>query len=67
MAAVATRRSERQGFIHSPITEGSDLPSYGTAGTFNMPTLYQQRVWEREANINWSMVTCQGSTRLELP
>ena len=22
--------------------------------------------WEREAHINWSMVTCQGSTRLEL-
>ena len=24
-------------------------------------------VWEREANINWSMVTFQGSTRSELP
>ena len=24
-------------------------------------------VWEREANINWSMVICQGSTRSELP
>ena len=24
-------------------------------------------VWEREAHINWSMVTCQGSTRSELP
>ena len=23
-------------------------------------------VWKREAHINWSMVTCQGSTRLEL-
>ena len=23
--------------------------------------------WEREAHINWSMVTCQGSTRLVLP
>ena len=23
-------------------------------------------VWEREANINWSMVICQGSTRSEL-
>ena len=30
-------------------------------------TSYQQWVWERGANINWSMVTCQGSTRLELP
>ena len=26
-----------------------------------------RRVWEREAHINWSMVTCLGSTRLELP
>ena len=24
-------------------------------------------MWEREAHISWSMVTCQGSTRLELP
>ena len=24
-------------------------------------------VWEIEAHINWSMVTCQGSTRSELP
>ena len=24
-------------------------------------------VWEREAHINWSMVTCQGRTRSELP
>ena len=24
-------------------------------------------MWEREAYINWSMVTCQGSTRSELP
>ena len=37
------------------------------ADTFNMPTLYQKWVWEREAHINWSMVTCQDSTRLELP
>ena len=37
------------------------------AGTFNMPTLYQLWVWEREANIDWSMVICQGSTRSELP
>ena len=39
----------------------------GTADAFNMATSYQQWVWEREANINWSMVTCQGSTRSELP
>ena len=24
-------------------------------------------MWEREAHINWSTVTCQSSTRLELP
>ena len=24
-------------------------------------------VWEREAHINWPMVTCQGSTLSELP
>ena len=24
-------------------------------------------VWEREAHINWFMLTCQGSTRLKLP
>ena len=28
-----------------------------------MPTSYQKWVWEREAHIDWSMVTCQGSTR----
>ena len=38
-----------------------------SAGTFNMPTLYQKWVWEREAHINWSMMTCQGCTRSELP
>ena len=36
------------------------------AGTFDMPTSYQWWVWEREAHINWSMVTYQGSTRSEL-
>ena len=34
---------------------------------FNMPTAYQQWVWEREVHINWSMVTCHGSTHSELP
>ena len=27
----------------------------------------RSNIWEREAHINWSMVTCQGSTRSELP
>ena len=36
-------------------------------GTFNLPTSYQSWVWEGEANINWSMVTCHGSIRSELP
>ena len=36
-------------------------------GTFNMPTSYQESAWEREAHINWSMVTYQGSTRSKLP
>ena len=36
-------------------------------GTFNMPTSYQQWVWEIKAYFYWSMVTCQGSTRSELP
>ena len=35
---------------------------YCTAGTFNMPTSYQQSVWEREAHIKWSMV---GQLRCE--
>ena len=35
--------------------------------TFNMPTSYQSWVWEIGALINWSMVTCQGRTRSELP
>ena len=35
---------------------------------FNMPTSYQWWLFEREAHINWSMmVTCRGSTRLDLP
>ena len=40
---------------------------YMCSGTFNMPTSYQQWVWERGAYINWFMVTCQGSNRSELP
>ena len=32
------------------------------ARIFNMPTSYQWWVWEREAHINWSLMTCQGST-----
>ena len=51
----------------------SVLPTFGDcycvyiAGTFNIPTSYQQWVWEREAHINRSMVICRGSTRSELP
>ena len=41
--------------------------SYAYAGTFNMPTSYQQWLWEREAHINWSMVTCKSSTPSDLP
>ena len=40
---------------------------HDVAGTLNMPTLYHLWVWEREAHINWSVVTCQGSTCLKLP
>ena len=29
--------------------------------------LVREIMWEREAHINWSMVTCLGSTRSELP
>ena len=36
---------------------GGSIPD----GTFNMPTSYQLWVWERDANINWSMVTCQAA------
>ena len=31
--------------------------------TFNTPTSCQQWVWVRDAHIDWSMLTCQGSTR----
>ena len=63
---------------HVPMSEGFEVTNWTTAatgsistsmhaGTFNMPTPYQQWVWEREVHINWSAGTCQGSTRLELP
>ena len=29
---------------------------------YNMPTSCQSRMWEREAYINWSMVTCKKAT-----
>ena len=35
--------------------------------TFNTSTSCQSWVWEKEAHVNWSMVTCQGSTRSALP
>ena len=38
-----------------------------TSGAFNMPTSHRKWVWEREAHINWSTMTCPGSTRSELP
>ena len=45
---------------------------YQIFGTFNMPTPHSYRnlivgVGKSGADINWSMVTCQGGTRLELP
>ena len=64
------------GASHHALEEAADAPSPNhitfvdaiyVAGTFNMPTSYQYWVWESEAHINWSMVTCEGSTRLELP
>ena len=45
----------------------SKIVNHNVAGTFNMPTPYQEWVWEREVHIYWSMVTCQGSTRSKLP
>ena len=77
------RRARGQGNIHFPCSADHEQDwqpypvdpysamcddyTYIIAGTFNMPTSYQQWVWEREAHMNWSMVTCQGSTRSELP
>ena len=43
---------------------------YQIFGTFNMPPSYRNLivgVGKSGADINWSMVTCQGGTRLELP
>ena len=45
---------------------------YQIFGTFNIPTQYSYRnlivgVGKSGADINWSMGTCQGGTRLELP
>ena len=42
------------------------LPCYVSASTFNMPTLYQLWVWEREARINLSMVIPITGTILRL-
>ena len=60
----------RQSMLMAGLTVGIDKFSHQStsiAVTFNMPTLYQQWVREREAHIDWSMVTCQGSTHSELP
>ena len=54
-----------QGKLTEESGQGRGLQS-APAVTFNMPTSYQKRVWEREAHINWSMATCQGSTRSQL-
>ena len=56
-------------FYFSFVFVSLEMPIFPSTlyGTFNMPTSYQEWVWEREAHINWSMVTCQGSTRSELP
>ena len=50
----------------TPYREANYIYIYTFAGTFNTPTSYQSWAWEREAHINWSIVTCQGSTRSEL-
>ena len=55
---------------HGEVTDAEDVVRIAVGYTerdVNMPTSYQQWVWEREANINWSVVICQGSTRSELP
>ena len=52
------------------VVESSSLASGGIpvcTGIFIMPTSYQTWVWIKEAHIDWSMVTCLVSTRLELP
>ena len=54
-------------YIHPQISYSVLTESVAYTRTFNMPTSYQYWVWEREAHINWSMVTCQSSTRSELP
>ena len=48
--------------------QGVRVNYYEIFGTFNVPTSYLKWMWEREADINWSihdMVTCQGSPPFE--
>ena len=69
--SITSDTNWREGLIQhiaSQLTQSAKSSHFHRpAGTFNMPTSYQQWVWETEANINWSMVTCQGSPRSELP
>ena len=51
--------------VYLPTTPPVLLTCYNM--TINITTPYQEWVWEIEAHINWPVVTCQGSTRLELP
>ena len=52
----------------SPVVRDIYIQDQGVAGTFDKPTSYPYCVWERKAaHINWSMVTCQGSTRSKIP
>ena len=64
-AMVGAARSDKKEEWESD--SGATFHMSHTAGTSNVTTSYQQWVWEREANIDWSMVICQGSTRSELP
>ena len=59
---------KQKGFERLSARRGGNHLIIVIVDTFNMPTSYEEWVWEREAHIHWSMVTCQGSvTRLELP
>ena len=51
------------------VTLGQQYNNVGEKPTVVLSTcaLHTNSVWEREAHINWSMVTGQGSTRSELP
>ena len=45
------------------VDEQARLTRDGTAKPVSRDQIHQQQwVWKREAHINWSMVTCQGSS-----